>query len=120
MNFKLNFLVLVFLCLGLHCIAQPRFLQQEIDRNGNISFAQLRTDTVPQPLSKSVELLKNLYPAGKADEFKLSDRRKEMQDELGYTLVLRRALKMNNLRLAWALPMSGQKQGFSLANSKQK
>ena len=85
MNSRLNFLVLVFLCISLHCMAQPGFLQKEMDSNGNISFAQLRTDTFPQPISQSAELLKNLYSARKTDEFKLSEIRKEIQDELGYT-----------------------------------
>ena len=41
MNTRLYFLVLFFL-LHIHCIAQTAFFQQELDCNGNISYAAFR------------------------------------------------------------------------------
>ena len=52
MNTRLYIIVLFFWCIGLHCIAQPKFLQKELDHNGNIAYATLRTDTAPQLVSK--------------------------------------------------------------------
>jgi|GEM_PF-569956 len=85
MNSRLYFLVLFLSCIGFHCIAQTRFIQKELDHNGNVSYAKLRTDSAPQPLSKSAELLKNMYSMRTTDELKPSEVRKEMRDELGST-----------------------------------
>ncbi|MDR2234284.1 MAG: hypothetical protein LBE56_14315 [Tannerella sp.] len=48
MNTRFYFSVLIFLCTGLYGLAQLRIVQQETDRNGNVSFARMETDTAPQ------------------------------------------------------------------------
>ena len=83
MNLKIFFLLLIFSYMGLRGIAQPIFLQQEKDCNGYISFAKLRTDTVPQFISKSAEFLKNLYAENKTCDFRLSKIRNQKKDEFG-------------------------------------
>ncbi|MDH6358394.1 M4 family metallopeptidase [Parabacteroides sp. PF5-9] len=86
MNTKAFFITLILSCIGIHSMAQQsKFLQKETDRNGNISFAVFSTDSFLQPINKSVELVKELYIARKTDELKQSEKRKEQQDELGYT-----------------------------------
>lgn len=84
MRLKL-YLLVTLSCFALNVFAQTKFLQKETDEKNNITFARFSTDTAVQPLSKSVELLKNLYLTRRDDEMKISEKRNSIQDELGYT-----------------------------------
>lgn len=85
MNTRLYYLVLLLSCIGLHGMAQTKFLQKELDQNGNISFAILRADTAPQQINKSAELLRSMYAMRNADELKSSEIRKEIREKSGFT-----------------------------------
>jgi Zn-dependent metalloprotease len=79
-------IIFAFLLVGIPCMAQQeKYLQQETDRNGNISFVAFPADSFPQPISQSANVLKELYLTRSADELKPSAKRQEQRDELGYT-----------------------------------
>ena len=84
MNTRFYFLISFLLCIGLHGNAQTKFLQKELDQNGNISFAVLQTDTEPQSINKSTELLRNIYAMRNTDELKPSEIREEIREESGF------------------------------------
>jgi hypothetical protein len=46
-------IVILFVCIGFQSIAQPAYLQKEVE-NGTITFARFSTDSAAQPLSKAV------------------------------------------------------------------
>jgi Zn-dependent metalloprotease len=66
-------------------MAQTKYLQKELDRQGKVSFARLSADSLPQPVRKSGELLKNMYSMRNTDGLKPSEIRKDKQDESGNT-----------------------------------
>ena len=83
MKTKMYFLALIFSCIGFMGIAQTRFLQKELDANEQVSFATLRTDSAPQPITQSVELLKSLYSMRNTDEVKPYSKKNEIRDASG-------------------------------------
>jgi len=86
MRVKLFLAALALSCIGIRCMAQEsRFLQQETDSQGNITYAKVNTETSPQPMSQSADLLRSMYSKRSADELKPSEKRKEIQDKQGYT-----------------------------------
>lgn len=62
--------------------AQPGLLRKEADKQGVVIFAEFRTDSVPESMSESKQLLKQLLDAEQYDELTVTDSK---TDELGFT-----------------------------------
>lgn len=77
---KITHLVLLFGC-SLTGYTQA-LIQKEVNSKGQLTFARLRTDSVPKPMSQSKQVLKDLLKTTSYDEFISSGTK---TDDLGYT-----------------------------------
>lgn len=74
--------VLFILCCAIAGYTQPSLLHKETDQKGSVIFAEFRTDSVSEPISKSKQLLQQLHALEQDEEFVLTESK---TDELGFT-----------------------------------